>query len=169
MRSAIAPAVAVAILAIACSLVCGCPLDQGGAACTEIGCGDAFVCAITQSAGQATEGGVYEISYLVPGEGEEIVTCDTSNARYQGCESTSGDVGGSGNELGQIVFHVYPAWGEAPPDELTLEVRSGGALLGEETFSPDWNEFYPNGEECDEYPCYQADEEAMIVGSPPGA
>ena len=55
------------------------------------------------------------------------------------------------------------------PEEITVRVEAeDGTLLGEETFRPEYEEYYPNGKECDKIPCFIT-EEIMIVDSVPTA
>lgn len=50
---------------------------------------------------------------------------------------------------------------------LTVRLEIEGEVVGEQTFRPDYEDFYPNGKKCDKTPCHQATE-TMISDRPPG-
>ncbi len=139
----------------------GCPDDD--LACTEMGCGDSLQILIMWGDQVAFDDGIFQVE--ISKDGGEVVslTCDPSDEI--GCHTPDGEFSGwfDVNVL-QVTYNV--AWAEEPPDSFSVDVTYDGQELGGEDFSPEWNMFYPNGEECDEYPCYQAEEETLEFGHP---
>ncbi len=139
----------------------GCPDDD--LACTEMGCGDSLQILISMDDQGAFDEGTYQVEFFLEEGVADTLSCDTSDDT--GCHMLDGEFAGyfEGNVL-QVTYNV--AWGEEPPSSFSMNVTFDGQELGSADFSPEWNTFYPNGEECDEYPCHQAPEETVEIIHP---
>jgi len=145
----------------------GCPKDDDEIeGCTLMGCESTFEVTVVQDAAEPTEDGAYTVTVTPAGASEREIECQVGGLE-EGCGGSPGDLTGSLEE-GRLAITAFLEVSGDPPETVEVRVESGGVLLGEETFSPDYSPFYPNGEECDEEPCYSA-EDTMIVDSPPDA
>ncbi len=127
----------------AASLVAGC-----GRFCTLVGCDTSLTVRTTTPLPRKYTVELYDLGELT------TVTCDRTNGDSFGV-TTDEDLFVTCVESGVIISHDFPV--------LTIRFKDGsGALLGEETLVPDYEERYLNGEDCG-VTCVQAIEEVDTV------
>ena len=128
--------------------------DTTSDACTEIGCIDGFVISLVNS---DWDDGRYE--FLIDVDGA-VVTCEYTiplgTSDQGGCDSSGVLIGtGSDHSFYEIFLTTTTA------TAITVTIQIDGTLLTEASFTPDYQQVYPNGEECP--PVCTYDGEALVV------
>ena len=142
----------------AMNLGCG----DDGPSCTEIGCVNSYTL-ILEAPGTAFAAGNYNFTVTFDGAivddcvvliSDNDAECGTAPCILQNtCET----VDGVDNQLKELQVTNLNVEGELP-STVVLSLARDGVGLAERTFTPQYEESYPNGEECDATPCLQAEE-----------
>jgi len=160
------------MLAVGCSSPSGpatpaSPSPGGAVACTEIGCGPAFIVDFERPEPWAR--GVYGVEVVVDGDAftcprEIPLTCDDDPACPRpdvqlieiGCALGVGE-----QALGGLQFIGDP------PAHVEVRVLENDEEIGQGSFDPAYTESQPNGPEC-EPTCTQAPNAAVVLGPTAG-
>lgn len=128
----------------------GCELQS----CTEAGCISGVV--ITASSAGPLPDGEYEVALLLDGEAH---SCTGTHPRISEqtvrCEPDAHGVTLYLSERGPVVVPpgtmpsgLYIEIIDRTPRSIQLEITHDGKLVAAESFTPEYTEFAPNGEEC---------------------
>ena len=149
--------IAFATLIVASTVSMACP---GGAACTEMGCMNSYTLFL-EAPGTAFTAGNYSVTVTFDGVVADDCTvlisdndaeCGTTPCILQ---NTCDTVDGVDNQLKELQITTANWEGELPTT-VVLSLARDGEGLAERTFEPSYEDFYPNGEECDDVPCQTA-------------
>jgi len=123
----------------------------GGGDCTEMGCNDSLAIDIERRDAEPFIPGHYTFTLSPPGETTFIVDCPLDEeSSHLACSSNALSIETTINSS-QDIFTVRIL--EAP-HSILVTVEYGTQLLGEETLTPSYSMFNPNGVEC-EPTCFQ--------------
>ncbi len=140
----------------------GCELES----CTVLGCGPALS---VELGGGQQEPGEYEITITADGvettcsatlpfaSCELAVSCDRSDPGFSVLHSGCA-LGTDEHRLDGIEWYGAAAG----PEQISVEVRLDGTLIGSGSGAPAYDTFYPNGEDCGPA-CQQTDEVVTIT------
>ena len=142
-----------------------CDEGEGGNVCdpaTLLPCDDFLEVTIRPPSGQAFLPGLY--SFTAAPEGGHYMTIDCALASADAtalCEPGNWDQWWVRYEAGQWLFSMPAIWTGDPtliaPALHALSVSRDGTVLLDQSLQPDYDAFYPNGPECDDALCYQAE------------
>lgn len=135
---------------------CEDPID-GPMGCTEMGCNDMLTMELTLFGGEY-EAGAY--AFTVSPEGFDPLTLDCEIEAGTPFDNCSGEFEGdlflhaTGN--GEIItLYLESGWGQLQSATVGLDIEIDEQQVVQDEITPEWTENYPNGEQCDEVPCYQ--------------
>ena len=142
------------------------PACTGTLDCTEIGCANGYTLFL-EAPGTAFTAGNYSVTVTFDGEladdctvliSDNDVECGTTPCILQ---NTCDTVDGVDNQLKELQI-TTAKWEGALPSTVVLSLARDGQGLAERTFEPDYEETYPNGEECDDEPCRTAEDRLTL-------
>ena len=128
---------------------CGEPMAE----CTLMGCSDSLSVDITTASGTCPAG-EYALDVTVGSEQDDCSVEVVANSSTGACTSHFFRVD---VVEGRLTLEMRDA-----PDSVSITVERDGVVVGVETITPTYVEFYPNGEDCDSSPCRQADATMII-------
>ena len=144
------------ILLTSVSFLSGCL----GTSCTLVGCNDSYTLFI-EAPGAVLTAGNYSVNVTFDAEIVDnctvLISDDVTECGSKSCilQNTCQTVDASDVHLKELQITTMN-WEGPLPQTVSLSLGRDGEGLAERTFVPDYVEFYPNGEGCDETPCLNA-------------
>jgi len=127
--------------------------------CTEMACNNMLTVEVIRPDSQTFLAGAYRFEMQLPDETELMLECHLASPQ-EGFICAMGDLTLIGVQIDATGTAIHVTLLGAP-ETVTVTVEYSGAIIGERTMTPVYEELYPNGPECPPT-CYQA-EEAMAV------
>lgn len=128
--------------------------------CTEIGCADTFALEVRSQSGSALPSGTYSLDLQPLGGTAVTADCTVVSGTARECNGAAGELlltlAYDGSAFDAELTAPWGAFADA--DDLAVVLSLGNDVLVDLILTPDFEESYPNGVECDEIPCSQASE-----------